>query len=415
MSKVDDALKALESLHPKSMDLGLERMERFLDDLGNPQDKFPAVIHVAGTNGKGSTIAIMRSIAEAAGLKVHVFTSPHLVRFNERIRLAGELISDDDLLELIDECLKINNGLPITYFEFTNALAFLAFSRVEADLVLVETGLGGRLDSTNVLEEPDATVITTISMDHTEWLGDTINSIIGEKAGIMKPEVPAVIGYQLPEFQEAVEHIVMRRAGKIEASLDLFGRDWLVELIDEERFAYHSIEDETFILPRPNLLGDHQIWNAGLAITALDRVFLDVFDEEIIARGLQNIEHQGRLQPITSGTLFDSLPEGSQLWFDGGHNDSAAQVLAMQLKKWKEQDDRPINLIFGMMRRKDPVSFVKQLTPYLDSITCIDIPNSNIAWSKEELEEKLSVFDTPTKCDNDKSHRYLLTGSLYLA
>jgi dihydrofolate synthase / folylpolyglutamate synthase len=318
----DRVLIRLMSLHPKKIDLTLGRVERLLAALGNPQDKLPPVIHVAGTNGKGSTVATMRACLEAAEYRVHAYTSPHLVRFHERIRIAGALIDEDALLAALDECERANRGAPITFFEITTAAAFLAFARAPADIVLLETGLGGRLDATNVIRHPATTAITPISLDHQAFLGDTIAAIAGEKAGILKQGAPAVIGPQPDEAAAVIES----RALAIGAPLYRWHREWRCEAFGPG-MRYEG-EKWRLDLPPSSLPGAHQIGNAGIALACLERLDGFSLSQEALAAGLRRIDWPARMQRLTRGPLAEILPPGWEAWLDGGHNPGAGQVLA---------------------------------------------------------------------------------------
>jgi dihydrofolate synthase/folylpolyglutamate synthase len=364
----DIVLARLMRLHPKLIDLSLGRIEGLFAALGNPQDRLSPVIHVAGTNGKGSTIATLRACLEAAGRRVHVYTSPHLVRFHERIRLAGRLIDEDRLVALLEECERVNQGKPITYFEITAAAAFLAFARTPADFVLLETGLGGRLDATNVVRHPAATAITPISLDHQAFLGDTITAIAGEKAGILKSGAPAVIG---PQPLAAVA-VLDARAAEIGAPLFRFGREW--RCTAENRGMRYAGPRWQFDLPLPSLLGAHQIGNAGIAIACLEQLPGPGIGREAIAQGLRQIEWPARLQRLGRGPLVEMSPPGWELWLDGGHNPGAGEVLAASVSAWA---DRPLYLVVGMLNTKDAAGFLSPLTPHVRALLAVTIPGED--------------------------------------
>lgn len=375
-AKTDPVLQRLWALHPKVIDLSLERIERLLRALGNPQDRLPPVIHVAGTNGKGSTIAYLRAIFEAAGKRVHVYTSPHLVRFNERIRLDGRLISDDALFDVLSECETANMGAPITFFEITTAAAFLAFASYPADVALLETGLGGRLDATNMVAHPLCTAITSISIDHTQFLGDTLAKIAFEKAGILKRGAPAVIGPQPAEASTVIE----ARAKELGVALTRYGREWSAEATPGGmifRNANHSIE-----LPKPGLAGAHQVFNAGVSLACLDHAPFAV-DKAAIAAGLRQVEWPARLQRLTRGALVEALAlsPGSELWLDGGHNPGAGEVLGEAARNWS---DLPLHLVFGMLNTKDGVGFLRPLAPHVARLRTVTIPGEASSLSAEE-------------------------------
>jgi dihydrofolate synthase/folylpolyglutamate synthase len=361
----DRVLTRLMALHPKKIDLSLGRTLRMLELVGNPHLRLPPTVHVAGTNGKGSTVATMRACLEAAGLRVHVYTSPHLVRFNERIRLAGRLIDEDALLAVLEECERANGGEPITFFEITTAAAFLAFARHPADVLLLETGLGGRLDSTNVVTHPVAAAITPISLDHQAFLGDTITAIAGEKAGILKPGAAAVIAPQAAEAEAVIE----ARAVAIGAPLYRWEREWRC------RAAGTGMRYEgarwRLDLPLPSLPGQHQIGNAGTAIACLEQLSGFDLPDSAIGDGLRRIDWPARLQRLRHGPLIDLLPPGWELWLDGGHNPGAGAVLADAAEDWR---DRPLSMIVGMLNTKDASGFLAPMAPHARALYAVTIP-----------------------------------------
>ena len=370
-SGMERVLERFGTLHPKRIDavdsntLSLDRIERLLVALGNPEDKLPPVVHVAGTNGKGSTIATLRACLEAADYRVHVYTSPHLVRFNERIRVAGELIEDEALIALLEECERVNAGQPITFFEVATCAAFLAFSRTHADIALLEVGLGGRLDTTNVVRRPAATAITPISLDHQAFLGDTIAAIAGEKAGILKPGVPAIIGPQPDEAEAVIE----ARAAAIGAPLYRWRQEWCCEP-SGNGMRYEGVSWR-LDLPLPSLPGKHQLANAGAAIACLERMPQFSLSPGTIAEGLRHIDWPARLQQLRHGPLLDMLAAGWELWLDGGHNPAAGEVLADAATGW---DDRPLYLIVGMLKTKDAAGFLAPLAPRTQALYAVTIP-----------------------------------------
>lgn len=372
----DRVLERLGRLHPKLIDLSLGRVERLLAALGNPERNLPPVIHVAGTNGKGSTIATMRACLEAGGWRVHVFSKPHLVRFHERIRLADRLIDEDRLVELLEECERANGGAPITYFEITTAAAFLAFARTPADVVLLETGLGGRLDATNVVAHPLVTAITPISLDHQAFLGDTIAQIAGEKAGILKTGSPAVIGPQPPDAAA----VLAERAAAVGAPLYRFGEEW--RCVPEGDGMRYEGRRWRLDLPLPSLAGAHQIVNSGTAIACLELAERLPLSAEDIARGLGQIEWPARLQRLRRGPLVEKLPPGWELWLDGGHNPGAGAVLAETAAGWA---DRPLHLVVGMLNTKDASGFLEPLAPYAQSLHAVTIPHEANALPAEAI------------------------------
>jgi dihydrofolate synthase / folylpolyglutamate synthase len=414
----DQVLERLSRLHPKLIDLSLGRVERLLAALDNPQEKLPPVIHVAGTNGKGSTIATLRACLEAGGYRVHVYISPHLVRFHERIRLAGELIEEDALIALLEECERANGGTPITYFEITTAAAFLAFARTPADVVLLETGLGGRLDATNVVSRPAVTAITPISLDHQAFLGNTIAQIAGEKAGILKPGVPAVVGPQ-PEEAEAV---IEARAVELSAPLSRWQREW--HCTGDGTDMRFTGERWRLDLPMPSLPGAHQIANSGTAIACMEQLRSLPLPSEAVTSGLRRIEWPARLQQLTRGPLVELMAPGWELWLDGGHNPGAGAVLAEFIAGWH---DRPLYLVVGMLNTKDSTGFLAPLAPHAQALAAVTIPSEQNPLSAQAIATAAHsvglVASTATSVDSalkDFSSRsalgrILICGSLHLA
>lgn len=425
--------------------LALGFREPYLDllrKLGDPHKKLPLVIHVAGTNGKGSTIAFMRGILESGGYKTHTYTSPHLVRFNERIRLAGRLIEDDRLERLLDEVMACNADGDVTFFELTTALAFHAFAQVPADIVLLETGLGGRLDCTNIVENPQVSVITTISADHTEFLGPSLRDIAGEKAGIIKPGRPCVIGRQTVAGQAArVGEVLAARAQALDSPIFRCGVEW--DSRAEGAGMVFTFAGRETVLPAPGLAGPHQIANAGAALAALSVIQKDFpVGPKTLAAGLAAVEWPGRLQRITSGALSEWLPPGWELWIDGGHNDSAGEALAAQARLWAEEAQaRPLHLIVGMMGSKHPMEFLSPILPFIDSLGAVPIPGEagcqapaailaaadDAIRNNKDMENKnlprrafsdigqaLRALSKDGTQPEQKGGRILVTGSLYL-
>jgi dihydrofolate synthase/folylpolyglutamate synthase len=426
----DIVLERLNKLHPKIIDLELTRVERLLERVGHPEKKLPPVIHVAGTNGKGSVVAYLRAILEAAGYRVHVYTSPHLVRFNERIRLAGALIEEQALIDLLEECEQANGGQSITFFEITTVAAFLAFTRTQADVLLLEVGLGGEFDATNVIDRPLATVLMPISMDHMQFLGDSIEKIAAAKAGIIKPGRPAIVGRQPKEALAVFE----AKAKALGAPLYRSGREWFADGLLKDSLRFQDRRGPRRY-PAPGLLGRHQFGNAGAAVATT--YWLDGFKitDGAIARGLREVQWPARMQRLTRGPLIDMLPEGWELWLDGGHNEDAGQVIADMIRDWQAQDRaRRIELhthaIFGMLSTKDPIAFLKPLAPLLDDLNAVAIPGDHASLSAEDcvkagtevglisngypsVEAALrSVVDAH---EDGPPCRVLICGSLYLA
>ncbi|MCH8238572.1 MAG: bifunctional folylpolyglutamate synthase/dihydrofolate synthase, partial [Proteobacteria bacterium] len=353
-----DILARMERLYPEVINLALDRVERLLEALGRPQDKLPGVVHVAGTNGKGSVIAFLKAILEAAGERVHVFTSPHLVRFHERIALAGahgaEQIGEQTLSDYLRRVEAANGAEPITFFEITTAAAFLAFAEIPADYVLLETGLGGRLDATNVIEKPALTLITPISRDHDRYLGSELGQIAHEKAGILKPGVPCVIARQ----ESAALEVIEARAKKLGAPLLAHGEAW--DAYEQHGRLIFQTGSGLRDLPLPRLLGRHQIDNAGAALAAIDALAGDSIADAALAAGLKAACWPARLQNLTGSALQAHVGNGTQIWLDGGHNVSAAQALAHAMAEMEERAPQPLHLICGMMTGKDAAGFFRQ-------------------------------------------------------
>ena len=420
-------VQRLNQHHPKVIDLSLERIERLLERLGNPEDQLPPVIHIAGTNGKGSSLAFMRAIAEAADLKVHAYTSPHLVTFNERIRIAGEIISDQALLDLIDEVETViadhGGDEPITFFEITTAIALLAFSRTPADLVLLETGLGGRLDATNVIQRPAVTALTPISHDHAGFLGDDLAGIAFEKAAIMKPGVACVTTKQDP----IVLDVIRGFAEDVDAPLIVEDENWWVA-IKGEQLTVMTPEGE-IEPPLPALPGPHQLQNAGLAIVAMAALGDDRITRQAVAKGMSNVEWPARLQKLTRGPLIEKLPDNWELWLDGGHNPAAGKAIAATLKNWPgDAIEKPLHLITGLINTKDPSGYLAPFKDHAETLTTVTIPGEEASISAEDLSKiagELGFAARPAQLVSDAIDqiraeekvpaRILICGSLYLA
>ena len=421
MALSDAILTRLLSLHPKIIDLSLGRMQDILQKLGHPERKLPPVIHVAGTNGKGSTVAYLRHIMEAAGLKVHAYTSPHLVKFHERIRVAGELILEADLSALLEECEQANGGEPITFFEITTAAAFLAFSRTPADYLILEVGLGGRLDATNVIDRPELCVITTIDYDHQQYLGDTLTLIAGEKAGILKRGRPAIIGAQPDEARDAIARVGER----VRAELHIAGQDWQAY----EQHGRLVFQDEAGLLdlPMPQLKGRHQIDNAGNAIAAVRRLNDPRIGDVHIAEGVKSTSWPARMQRLGQGALTAMVPAEAELWLDGGHNPSAGRVLAQAFSELNDRHSRPLVLVWGMLNTKDVGSFIGCFAGIASRVVTITIPEEENAVPAERLAEAARAHGLPAETAQDveaalrqaslsvPAPRILICGSLYLA
>ncbi|MER2519988.1 MAG: folylpolyglutamate synthase/dihydrofolate synthase family protein [Bdellovibrionales bacterium] len=441
-----------------------------LNRLGNPHKHLPPVFHVAGTNGKGSTCAFLRAMLEAAGKTVHVYTSPHLVRFHERIRIAGQLIEEEEFCWILEECASLIEPGSLTLFEVTTAAALAAFARHPADFTILEVGLGGRLDATNVIEKPLACLITRLSFDHRDYLGDTIEQIAAEKAGIMRKGVPCFAATQ-PDA--GAMNTLIEKASEVGAFLRMADKDWHVRLNAQGDGFHYEDATQSLNLPLPSLVGEHQIANAGLAIAALQTAQPDPLPlvgrvreggeqqahdihmtglpmaplpypphegegitsvlpvgKDIIAQGLRNAEWPARLQRIGQGSLAQILPKGWELWLDGGHNDSAGEALARQAKRWEERDKLPLTLVCGMIATKRPREFMAPLAPYAQELVAIAIPNEPLSFPAQDIADEASaaglrniyladslmaalrscVSRTPAT-----PRRILVCGSLYLA
>ncbi len=421
MALSDAILMRLLSLHPKIIDLSLGRTERLLAKLGHPERKLPPVIHVAGTNGKGSTVAYLRHIMAAAGLTAHAYTSPHLVKFHERIRVAGELIAEADLTALLEECEAANGQEPITFFEITTVAAFLAFSRRRADYLLLEVGLGGRLDATNVVAHPKLTVITTIDYDHQQYLGDTLTLIAGEKAGILKTGCPAVIGVQPDEARAAIE-----QAGeRIRARLHIAGQDWQAY----EQHGRLVFQDEAGLLdlPMPQLKGRHQIDNAGNAIAAIRLLDDTRISDRHIADGIRTTSWPARMQKLGPGALSAFIQSEAELWLDGGHNPSAGRVLAQTFSELNDRHSRPLVLVWGMLNTKDVANFIGCFAGIAGRVVTLTIPDEENAVPAETLAQSARAHGLAAETaasleaalrqasSTVPAPRILVCGSLYLA
>ena len=420
----DAILDRLLRLHPRLIDLGLERTERLLETLGSPHRELPPVVHVAGTNGKGSLVAYIRAMAEAAGYRVHVYTSPHLVRFNERIRVAERLIEDDELDAILTECEKVNEGKPITFFEITTVAAFLAFARVPADLAVIEVGMGGRFDTTNVIE-PMLSAITPIGYDHTGFLGDKLESIAGQKAGILKHAVPAVIGRQ----RDVSASVIAAEAARLASPLFRLGREWQVAPT-ASGFAYQS-DLVNLDLPAPALAGAHQLDNAATAVACIERLRAAKFavDDKAIRSGLKSVEWPARLQRLTKGPLVEALPPGCELWLDGGHNEDCGLVLGRMASDWaKEPAPLPLYLVFAMQTTKDASGFLRPLSRHALAARAVPFPEGHSAYTPAEACAKAAEVELDCVSANDigaaledllatqpAPMRILICGSLYLA
>ena len=408
--RIEPIIARLHALHPRLIDLSLGRLQRLLQQLGNPERQLPPIIHVAGTNGKGSTCANLRAMAEAAGLRVHVYTSPHLVRFNERFRIAGRLVSDPALADALETIERVNGGAPITVFEVITAAAFHLFAASPADLCVLEVGLGGRGDATNVIARPAASVITALSLDHRELLGDTLPAIAAEKAGIMRDGVPVITGHQAPEALATLRAEAAARPAPLLAR----GESWHVAPTPQGlRFtdAHGAIDT-----PPPALPGPHQVDNAGIAIAALRTAMTP---PQAAYAGLAAAEWPARLQHL-HGRLAARLPAGWELWLDGGHNPAAGAALAEHARAWR---DRPLHLVVGMKQSKDASAFLAPLLPLADTIWAVQEPGQHdalpvgqiIAASANQARPGPTVAAALDQLPRETPSRVLVCGSLYLA
>ncbi len=414
----DEAIARLRARHPDLIDLTTGRVLRLLEALGRPQDRLPPVIHVAGTNGKGSVCAYLRAMTEAAGLKAHVLTSPHLVRFAERIRLAGQLIGDEAMMGLIERVETANAGQPISFFELTTAVALLAFAETPADIAIIEVGLGGRFDATNVFDAPAATVIAPVDYDHLEMLGPELSRIAWEKAGIMRPGVPCIVARQMDEAMETIED----EAEAVGAPLLVMGRDF--DAWAECGRLVVQMRDELLDLPLPSLFGEHQVANAGLAVAAARSIAAPRLEPEGIARA----QWPARFQRLTAGPLYNAAhKKGAAIWLDGGHNPHAGRALADACERLIERDPRPLILIVGMLTRKDPLGFLAPFKglPRMVYATNFDSPNAMPAMTvaaaakmaglaAEETDHVSDAVMRALTLDGPAPH-ILICGGLYFA
>ena len=422
---VGSILARLLALHPRRIDLSLDRMRRILAALDHPQEQLPPVIHVAGTNGKGSTIAFMRAILEAAGRRVHAYTSPNLVRINERFRLGrpggGVLVSDGELAEALEYCERKNGEAPITVFEIETAAAFLLFARHPADVLLLEVGLGGRLDATNVVERPLASVITSVSMDHIDYLGETIEMIAAEKAGIIRRDVPTIIGRQ----SEHALAPLLSRAEDVGALLHVAGQDWVAGE-ERGRLVYQDAAG-LLDLPAPRLFGRHQFDNAGTAIATLRAAGVNL-PIKAYEEGLLKADWPARMQRLATGRLVALAPEGGELWLDGGHNADAGRIVAAALADLEERVSRPLVLVVGMLATKDAEGFLRNFVGLARRLIAVPIHQDKTAPA-ESLAAVARAIGIPADASDGlapaiagirtfglaPAPRILITGSLYLA
>ncbi|GLK76050.1 bifunctional folylpolyglutamate synthase/dihydrofolate synthase [Methylopila jiangsuensis] len=423
----DAFLERFVALHPKEIDLSLGRVEALLAKLGHPERALPPTIQIAGTNGKGSTTAFLRAMLEAAGKRVHVYTSPHLVRFHERIRLGadggGVFVDEDRLVETFREVEAANAGEPITLFEITTAAALLLFARTPADVLLLEVGLGGRYDATNVTPSAVASVITPVSLDHQKFLGENLTAIAYEKAGILRSLTPGVIARQDGEALASIE----REAARVGAPLAIGGQDWQAR--EERGRLVFEDGDGLLDLPLPRLVGRHQIDNAGAAIAALRAVPALGVDAAAIEKGLGSVNWPGRMQRLAHGRLAAMLPEGSELWVDGGHNPDGGRAVAATLAELDERSPKPIVMVVGMLNTKDSDGFLEAFAGLAGRVYGVPIASSAAARTPQEVAEASERAGLATevcasieealakaaRASGPVAPRVLITGSLYLA
>jgi len=426
-TRSDAVLTRLLSLHPKKIDLVLDRIQRLLAQLGHPERALPPVIHVAGTNGKGSTCAFSRAMLEAQGLKVHVYSSPHLVEFRERIRLSGALISEEELSATLEECERVNDGAPITFFEITTVAALVAFARHKADALVLEVGLGGKYDATNVIAKPRMTIITPVGLDHAEFLGEQIAGIAAEKAGIIKPGVPLIVGAQ----DDVPRDVILRRADALSAPAYVFGQDFFAHQ-EHGRMVYQDT-DGLLDLPLPKLIGRHQIENAAAAIAGLRRAGGGWGKDAAIERGLRTVEWPARLQRLHHGPLVEAAPDGAEVWLDGGHNPHGAAAVASAIADLEERGERSLYLICGMLRTKDTIGFFSAFRGLARHVATVGIPGEAMSLGAGELYDRARAAGLDAAPAEDvedamlqiaawaRAHpkepppRILICGSLYLA
>ncbi|WP_394691894.1 bifunctional folylpolyglutamate synthase/dihydrofolate synthase [Hoeflea sp.] len=416
------------ALHPKGFDLSLGRITRLLERLGNPHERLPPVIHIAGTNGKGSTGAFCRAILEAHGLNVHVHTSPHLVNWHERYRLGaeggGRLVSDDVLADAVRRVAEANQGETITVFEILTAVMFVLFSEHPADVAIIEVGLGGRFDATNVISSPAVALIMSISLDHQAYLGDRVELIAAEKGGIIKAGAPVVIGAQT---EEAARNVLVSIAERLRCPISVYGQDYFAQE-ENGRLAYQD-EEELIDLPLPRLAGRHQQSNAAAAIRALKAAGFEL-DDTAIAAGLTQVLWPGRLERLPHGLLAEATMDGVELWIDGGHNPGAGKVIAEAMANLEERDSRPLFLITGMINTKDPVGYFEAFAGMARHVFAVPVPDSDASIDPELLadaadeagltaesaESVEAAIEAVTQNWNrlEPAPRILIGGSLYL-
>ena len=423
--EVDRLIDSLMAIHPKGFDLSLGRMLRLLQALGDPHKKIPPVIHVAGTNGKGSTIAYCRAILEAAGLGVHVHTSPHLVNWHERFRLAqsggGQLATDAVLADAIDRVAQANGGEPITVFEILSATMFVLFSEHPADYCLIEVGLGGRFDATNVIEQPAACVIAPVALDHQSYLGDTLDKIAFEKAGIIKPGAKIIIGEQ----QEAALEVIERKAQECKALVYVAGQDFDYHS-QAGRFIYQD-GDGLLDMPMPRLIGEHQLANASLAIATIRAIGIPANNAQF-ETAMNTVSWPGRMERLKAGAIVDQLGSQWEIWVDGGHNPAAGLVVAQELNRQNKLNPLPTTMICGMLNTKEPTGYFQAFEGVVNNIITVPIQSSDAGIDALELAKIASETGLVAKASNSLNNvvaelkssdkksrqRVIFAGSLYL-
>lgn len=419
----------LLALHPKGFDLSLDRIRRLLDRLGNPQHRLPPVIHIAGTNGKGSAAAFCRAILEADGMAAHVHTSPHLVSWRERYVIAapggrGNLVDDQVLAEAVRAVAEANDGAAITVFEILTAVTFVLFSRAPADVAIIEVGLGGRFDATNVIERPAVTMIMPISLDHQAYLGDRVELIAAEKAGIIKPGVPLVVGFQ---DDDAARQTILATAERLKAPAMVYGQDYSAH--EEHGRLVYQDEFGLLDLPLPRLPGRHQQANAAAAIRALKAAGLAPSDGAV-ERGLVSVDWPGRMQRLSEGHLVDLVVAGAEIWVDGCHNPGAGRAIAETIAELEERRSRPLFMITGMLNTKDPAGYFEAFAGMARQVFTVPIPDSDaaidpVALAEDALDAGLNAQPADSAAQalrlidanwnrSEPAPRILIGGSLYL-
>ena len=417
--------KKLQQLHPKKIDLSLNRITKLLNKLGNPQKNIKNIIHIAGTNGKGSVLAFLKSLIKESGYTVNTYSSPHLINFNERINLNGKNITDKFLESLLDMCNKKNNGKPITFFEMTTVAAFLAFKKKPADYTILEVGLGGRLDATNIIKKPIISIINEISIDHTNFLGSNIQQIAGEKAGIIKKKIPVVVGKQKNKARKIIKDV----ASKLKAETFFYEKDWFVKENKTKKHIlfFNNLKNNKFKkFPKPGLIGEHQIINAGIALKTFNLIMKKKFNKNLVKKGIKNVKWPGRLQKINlNRDLFSKNinHKAWEIWFDGGHNKSASKVLAKTFNKWEK---KRLYIIFGMLTSKNPTDFLNYFKSISSKLITVAIKSESPYYPSKKLYEiaKLNEFNVETAetishalkkiLINEVPGRVLICGSFYM-